>query len=57
MDSGDLDRAVHAADRALELSRATSSKRLNSMLDGMLMDFEPHKQVPKVKQLLTNWAA
>ncbi|MFI8930919.1 hypothetical protein ACIG3E_25040 [Streptomyces sp. NPDC053474] len=57
MDSGDLDRAVHAGDRALELSRATSSKRLNSMLDGMLADFEPHKRVPKVKQLVTNWAA
>ncbi|WJV49888.1 XRE family transcriptional regulator [Streptomyces flavofungini] len=56
MDSGDLDRAVHAADRALELSRGTSSKRLNSMLDGMLMDFEPHKKEQKVRQLLGTWA-
>ncbi len=55
MDSGDLDRAVHAADRALELSKGTSSKRLNSMLDDMLTDFTPHKQEPKVRQLLGTW--
>ncbi|QNP70467.1 XRE family transcriptional regulator [Streptomyces roseirectus] len=54
--TGDLDRGVSSANKALELSHGTASPRLNTMLEGMLESFSPHAKAPQVRELLDNWS-
>lgn len=55
VEAGALDAGVHAAGRAMELSRSTASSRLTAVLDDMVSRFEPHRDAPPVRELLGAW--
>ncbi|WP_413114830.1 XRE family transcriptional regulator [Streptomyces sp. CY1] len=54
LDAGDIDRAVHAAERAVTLSRSTASRRTDAQIDAMLKGFEPHSDGASVRELLAS---
>lgn len=54
VDAGDVDRAVHSAERAVTLSRSTASRRTDAQIAAMLSKFKPHKDHGAVRELLSS---